>query len=126
RGRSEGGRFALRGASRKYSPAVDALATPAVKYAADVALIDAGAEQLKKLEAAAEAADRLYGASAAKLSAARARSAEKLNKAVNAELAPLKLDRAKFMTQVDSHHSSPGPQGLHPAHFCLQTNPRTQ
>ena len=45
--------FALRAASRKYSTPVDGLAALAAKYAADVALIDAGAEQLKKLEAAA-------------------------------------------------------------------------
>src|SRR5215813_6445714 len=43
--------FALRAASRKYSTPVDGLAALAVQMAADVALIDAGAEQLKKLEA---------------------------------------------------------------------------
>jgi len=43
--------FSLRGASRKYSTPVDGLAALAAKYAADVALIDAGADRLKKLEA---------------------------------------------------------------------------
>src|SRR6202008_1672083 len=56
--------FALRAASRKYSTPVDALATLAAKYAADVALIDAGADQLKKLEAAARGADERYAAAA--------------------------------------------------------------
>src|SRR5580700_2425179 len=83
--------FALRAASRKYSTPVDGLAALASKYAADVALIDAGAEQLKKLEAAAAEADQHYQAAAKKLSAARAKSAAKLDKAVKAELAPLKL-----------------------------------
>src|ERR1700732_3217118 len=104
--------FALRAGSRKYSTPVDGLAALAAKYAADVALIDAGAEQLKKLEAAAAGADQRYGAAAAKLSAAREKSADKLNKAVNAELAPLKLERAKFMTQIESDAASPGPQGI--------------
>src|SRR5947208_16497112 len=54
--------FALRGAARKYSTPVEGLAALASKYAADVALIDAGAEQLKKLEAAAADADRRYEA----------------------------------------------------------------
>ena len=63
--------FALRAASRKYSTPVDGLAALAAKYAADVALIDAGADQLKKLEAAAGEADKRYGAAATKLSAAR-------------------------------------------------------
>jgi DNA repair protein RecN (Recombination protein N) len=118
--------FALRAASRKYSTPVDALAALAVRYAADVALIDAGAEQLKKLEAAADEADRRYAAAAAKLSAARIKSAEKLNKAVNAELAPLKLDRAKFTTHIDSDPNSPGPQGFDRVEFWVQTNPGTK
>src|SRR5258707_840842 len=45
--------FALRAASRKYSTPVDRLAALAAQYASDVALIDAGAEQLNKLESAA-------------------------------------------------------------------------
>jgi DNA repair protein RecN (Recombination protein N) len=118
--------FALRAASRKYSTPVDALAALATKYAADVALIDAGAEQLKKLEAAAGEADRLYAAAATKLSAARVKSAEKLNKAVNAELAPLKLDRARFMTEINSDPQSPGPQGFDRVEFWVQTNPGTR
>src|SRR5664279_2743449 len=45
--------FALRAASRKYSTPVDALAALAAKFASDVALVDAGAERLKTLEASA-------------------------------------------------------------------------
>src|ERR1700736_3832137 len=115
--------FALRAASRKYSTPVDGLAALAAKYAADVALIDAGADQLKKLEAAAAQADRVYSAAATKLSGARTKSAEKLNKAVNAELAPLKLERAKFTTQIESDPKSPGPEGFDRVEFWVQTNP---
>ncbi|WP_338821832.1 DNA repair protein RecN [Bradyrhizobium septentrionale] len=118
--------FALRAASRKYSTPVDLLAALAAQYAGDVALIDAGADQLKKLEAAAREADQRYAASAAKLSAARSKAAEKLNKAVNAELAPLKLERAKFMTQVKSNAAAPGPQGIDRVEFWVQTNPGTK
>ncbi|WP_426436190.1 DNA repair protein RecN [Bradyrhizobium genosp. P] len=118
--------FALRAAARKYSTPVDGLAALAAKYAADVALIDAGADQLKKLEAAAAEAGQRYGAAAAKLSAARIKSAEKLNKAVNAELAPLKLERAKFMTQVETDVKSPGPEGIDRVEFWVQTNPGTK
>ena len=103
--------FALRAASRKYSTPVDGLAALATKYAADVALIDAGAEQLKKLEAAALEADKRYAAAAAKLSAARAKSATKLDKAVNAELPPLKLERATFTTQIEADAAIAGAAG---------------
>jgi DNA repair protein RecN (Recombination protein N) len=118
--------FALRAASRKYSTPVDGLAALAAKYADDVVLIDAGAEQLKKLEAAATEADARYAAAAAKLSAARTKAAEKLNRAVNAELAPLKLERAKFMTQVEADAQAPGAQGIDRVEFWVQTNPGTR
>jgi DNA repair protein RecN (Recombination protein N) len=118
--------FALRAASRKYSTPVDGLAALATKYAADVALIDAGAAQLKKLEAAALEADKRYAAAAAKLSAARAKAAQKLDKAVNAELAPLKLERATFTTQLEADAASPGPQGIDRIEFWVQTNPGTR
>lgn len=118
--------FALRAASRKYSTPVDGLAALAAKYAADVVLIDAGASQLKKLEQAAIEADSRYAAAAKNLSAARQKSAEKLNKAVNAELAPLKLERAKFMTQVETDEAAPGPQGFDRVEFWVQTNPGTR
>jgi DNA repair protein RecN (Recombination protein N) len=118
--------FALRAASRKYSTPVDGLALLAAKFAADVALIDAGAERLKSLQDAADEADRRYSAAAAKLSAARAKSAQKLDKAVNAELAPLKLDRATFTTQIDSDPALPGPQGHDRIEFWVQTNPGTR
>jgi DNA repair protein RecN (Recombination protein N) len=117
--------FALRAASRKYSTPVDGLAALSAQYAADVALIDAGA-QLKKLEAAAAEADKCYSAAAAKLSAARTKAAEKLNKTVNAELAPLKLERATFATQIESDPKSPGPQGIDRIEFWVQTNPGTR
>jgi DNA repair protein RecN (Recombination protein N) len=118
--------FALRAAARKYSTPVDGLAALAAKYTDDVVLIDAGAEQLKKLELAAAEADARYAAAAAKLSAARTKSAEKLNRAVNAELAPLKLERAKFMTQVEADAQAPGPQGIDRVEFWVQTNPGTR
>src|SRR5689334_616649 len=118
--------FALRAASRKYNTPVDLLAALAAKYASDVALIDAGAEQLKKLVAAAEEADQRFGAAAKKLSAAREKAAQKLDKAVNAELAPLKLERAAFTTQLDSDPASPGPQGFDRVEFWVQTNPGTR
>jgi len=118
--------FALRAASRKYSTPVDDLAALAQKFRADVGLIDAGADRLKVLEKEAGAADAAYLDAAKKLSAARIKAAEKLNKAVNAELAPLKLERAKFSTQIESEPQSPGPQGFDRVQFWVQTNPGTK
>jgi DNA repair protein RecN (Recombination protein N) len=76
--------FALRAAARKYAVPVDRLEMLAARYAADLRLIDAGAQRLAALEAAAQEATERYRAAAAALSAARAKAAERLDKAVNA------------------------------------------
>jgi DNA repair protein RecN (Recombination protein N) len=118
--------FALRAAGRKYNAPVDALNALAEKYAGDLALIDAGAERLAALEQAAKAASAKYTADAAKLSAARKKAAEKLDKAVYGELKPLKLERAKFSTQVESDAAAAGPNGIDRVEFWVQTNPGTR
>ncbi len=118
--------FALRAASRKYATPVDDLAALAARYANDVALIDAGVTKLAVLEKALQAADAAYGAAAAKLSAARVKAAAKLDKAVNAELPPLKLERATFSTQIVSDAANGGPQGFDRVEFWVQTNPGTK
>jgi DNA repair protein RecN (Recombination protein N) len=124
--RNEERLFALRAAGRKYAAPVDELAALAQKYNSDIALIDAGAEQLKKLEAAAKAADGDYRTAAAALSKARQAAATKLDKAVNGELKPLKLERAKFSTEIASDESVGGPSGIDRVEFWVQTNPGTR
>jgi DNA repair protein RecN (Recombination protein N) len=96
------------------------------KYNADIALIDAGEEKLKALEAAATQADATYRNTAQTLSQARSKAAVVLDKAVNGELKPLKLERAKFSTQIDSDPAAAGPNGIDRAEFWVQTNPGTR
>jgi len=118
--------FALRAAGRKYNSPVDALNALAERYAGDLALIDAGAERLAGLEKAAWEAAARYDAAATALSAARKKSADKLDKAVNGELKPLKLDRAKFSTEIESDAATAGPNGIDRVEFWVQTNPGTR
>ncbi|MBM3528869.1 MAG: DNA repair protein RecN [Alphaproteobacteria bacterium] len=118
--------FALRAAGRKYNSPVDNLNALAVRYAADLSLIDAGAERLKALEQAARDAGKRYDAAAQKLSAARKKAADRLDKAVNGELKPLKLERAKFSTQIESDAAGAGPGGIDRVEFWVQTNPGTR
>ena len=118
--------FALRAAGRKYNVPVDELAALAHKYNADIALIDAGEDKLKALEVAAAQAEATYRAAAQALSQARCKAAAALDKAVNGELKPLKLERAKFSTQIDSDPAAAGPNGIDRAEFWVQTNPGTR
>jgi len=116
--------FALRAAGRKYNVAVDNLAALAAKHAADLATLDAGAEELKRLEAAAREAGAAYARAATALSEARKKAAAKLDKAVTAELKPLKLERARFSTNIET--DSGGPDGIDRVEFWVQTNPGTR
>ena len=118
--------FALRAAARKYNVPVDDLAELARKYNADIALIDAGEDRFKALELAAGEADAAYRKAADALSKARGKAASALDKAVNAELKPLKLDRAKFSTQLDTDPAAAGPNGIDRVEFWVQTNPGTR
>jgi DNA repair protein RecN (Recombination protein N) len=116
--------FALRAAGRKYTVPVDELAALARRYDADLALIDAGAERLAALEKEAQEIVARYRQAAEALSAARKRTAQKLDKAVNAELKPLKLERAQFSTQIEGEGE--GPDGLERVEFWVRTNPGTR
>ena len=117
--------FALRAAGRKYHVQVDDLAALGQRYAADLALLDAGADQLIVLEAAAHEAKERYVTAAAALSDRRRKAAEKLDKAVNAELKPLKLERARFSTEIASEQAA-GPHGIDRIEFWVKTNPGTR
>jgi DNA repair protein RecN (Recombination protein N) len=116
--------FALRAAARKYNVPVDDLNALAARYAGDLALIDAGTERLAALEGEAKTAALRYHDAAQKLSARRKRTATALDKAVNAELKPLKLDRARFSTEIAAVDE--GPDGIDRVEFWVQTNPGTR
>jgi DNA repair protein RecN (Recombination protein N) len=116
--------FALRAAGRKYAVPVDELNALGRRHAADLALIDAGAERLAALERDAREAAARYRAAAEALSAARRKAAQALDKALNAELKPLKLERAQFSTQIEA--DGEGPEGLDRVEFWVRTNPGTR
>jgi DNA repair protein RecN (Recombination protein N) len=116
--------FALRAGARKYNVPVDELNALGSRYASEVALIDAGAERLAVLEKEAQAAASRYREAAQALSAQRRKAALKLDKAVNAELKPLKLDRARFSTEIES--ADEGPDGIDRVEFWVRTNPGTR
>jgi DNA repair protein RecN (Recombination protein N) len=118
--------FALRGASRKYGVPVDTLQVQAEQFAAKLAAIDAGEERLATLEKEAAEAGAAYEAAASGLSRKRNEAALRLDAAVTAELAPLKLDQARFMTRVESDPSLRSASGFDRVEFEVQTNPGTR
>ncbi|MEQ8254892.1 MAG: DNA repair protein RecN [Marinovum algicola] len=113
--------FAIRALARKHGVAPDDLAGFAEGVRDQVATLEQGDADLKALQAAVTEADAAYAEAAGTLSDARTKAASKLDKAVMAELAPLKMDRAVFATHVTQ--ADPGETGQDAVTFTVATNP---
>jgi DNA repair protein RecN (Recombination protein N) len=124
--RTEERLFALRAAARKYNVPVDELAALANRYGEDVASIDAGEGRLVAIEAEVVAADLAYSKAAEILSNERRKAASKLERSVNGELPPLKLERARFIVAIEKDETARGPDGYDHVEFWVETNPGTR
>ena len=117
--------FALRAAGRKYACTVDDLANVAARFADQIDALDHGAETLRGLEARADAMEAAYRQAARDLSLKRRAAAVALDAAVNAELPPLKLERARFLTDCQMDEAAQV-DGYDRIEFWVQTNPGTR
>ena len=115
--------FALRALARKHDSQPDDLATLADGLRLRLEQLDAGEQEVTHLRAAVLEAERDYEAQADALSAARREAALALDAAMTGELAPLKLDRARFVTVVEAGEA--GPEGRDAVQFTVATNPGT-
>lgn len=114
--------FALRAAARKLDVAVDDLPAARLALAERLAAIDGAGEALEKARAASVAARSAYLAAAATLGAARRQAAERLSRAVQAELGPLHFGKARFRTVVeDLPEARMGPGGADRVEFEIAT-----
>lgn len=113
--------FALRDLARKHGVAPDDLGGLADDLRARLAALDAGAGDLTSRRRAAEAARAAHAALCAQVTALRTAAAARLDASVSAELAPLKLDRAVFVTRIAATDS--GPDGADLVTFEVATNP---
>jgi DNA repair protein RecN (Recombination protein N) len=116
--------FALRAQARKHDVDVDGLAELLDKMKAQLADVEDGGHRLKQLSEAEQAARAAYATAARALSEARSRAASALDKAVSGELAPLKMEKAAFISRVHQlDESSWGEQGCDQVVFEVSTNP---
>ncbi|MEP1352675.1 MAG: DNA repair protein RecN [Tateyamaria sp.] len=113
--------FAIRALARKHGISVDVLPGFAGDLRAKLAALDAGEADLGRLRAEVAAAETAYETAAQTLRAARIAAAKNLDTAVMQELAPLKMERAVFATQVGDE--APGPEGFDAVAFSVATNP---
>jgi len=116
--------FALRDLARKHGMPVDALAEHGATLAAQLAAIDDRSGRLARLAQEETAARQAYVTAADDLSKARAKAARRLDAAVNTELPPLKLDKARFATRLEPLADGDwGEHGRERVVFEITTNP---
>lgn len=113
--------FAIRALARKHGLAPDDLGALAEDLRRRLTALDQGDGEVAALRASLAQAEADYAEHAATLTSARRSAARNLDAAVTAELAPLKMERAVFTTQITD--AAPGPDGADEITFEVATNP---
>jgi DNA repair protein RecN (Recombination protein N) len=113
--------FDIRGLARKHRVEADQLAALGAHMREQLAAIEAGGERIEQLDAELVAAREAYAVAASRLSEQRHEAAAQLDSAVAGELAPLKLDAARFRTALVA--AEPGSSGTDRVEFEVSTNP---
>jgi DNA repair protein RecN (Recombination protein N) len=113
--------FAIRALARKHGVLADDLGGFADGLRARLAALDGGMAGIAALARTVAAAEAAYHAEAAGVTAARQAAAGRLDAAMAAELAPLKMERAVFVTEIAA--GEPGPEGVDGVTFTVATNP---
>lgn len=113
--------FAIRALARKHDVLADDLGGFANDLRARLEALDGGAGQLDALQLALSTADTAYQTAAQALSAARSAAAKALDAAMSEELAPLKMERARFVTEITE--AAAGADGIDTVTFTVATNP---
>jgi DNA repair protein RecN (Recombination protein N) len=113
--------FDIRGLARKHRVEADRLAALGQQMRGQLAAVEAGGERIADLDEELAQARAAYAAAAEALSRCRHEAAVRLDGAVASELAPLKLDAARFRTAIAS--VEPGPSGTDRVEFEVSTNP---
>ena len=115
--------FALREASRKHKAPVAALPDLMERIEKELAALDADEQELARLQSELDELQQQVARLAAEISQRRNKAARQLDRAVCAELAPLKLEKARFITQIETDREKLGPGGYDHVVFHVRTNP---
>ena len=113
--------FAIRGLARKHGVQADDLGGFAGDLRSRLQALDGGAANIGTLRGAVDKAEAGYDAAATALSETRRAAAGRLDTAIAAELAPLKMERAHFETVLSAGEA--GPEGRDQVEFTVATNP---
>ena len=116
--------FALRTVARKHNVLVDDLATLLAQLSTRLNVLENGATELESLREAANAARLAYMAAAQELTDARTHAAKKMEQAVTAELKPIKLEKARFLAELQPLPAEQWSRhGMEQVTFLIAANP---
>ena len=116
--------FALRDAARKFRCAVSDLPDRLEEWRRRLDELEGGAEEVERARSEAETARAAFAGLAERLTRARRAAADRLAAAVEAELPPLRMERARFRVAFDA--LDPGQwsaSGAERVRFEVATNP---
>ncbi|WP_336080286.1 DNA repair protein RecN [Thalassospira sp. CH_XMU1448-2] len=116
--------FALRAAARKYNVPVDGLNALMKDFRSQIDQLEFGEKELSRLTAAVGEHRKAYIEAGQKLHAARREAAAKLDGAINDELPPLRMEKARFVTDIEELDENEwGIDGIDRVQFTVATNP---
>lgn len=114
----------MRAQARKHQCAPDDLPRVRDELAGRLNALEAGEDRLADLIRGADLARAAFVKAAQQVHAARGKAGQTLDRLMKVELAPLKLDKAQFVTAVEELPEAEwGPQGISRARFLVATNP---
>ena len=118
--------FALRAAARKHGTDIDGLPQKMQEMQQQLSSIELGEDGLLNLKKAEDTLRLQYIEKARALSSCRRKAAAELDKCIMKELPPLKMEKARFITQVtELPESSWNAQGMDDVCFTVATNPNS-
>ena len=118
--------YALRSIARKHQVSVEELPELLEKFKQRLNNLEMGEDGLQNLRQKEEQARLLYKEQAKELSSQRKATALVLDGKVMAELAPLKMEKAKFITQIEEQKPEEWSEdGIDKIQFTVSTNPNS-
>lgn len=118
--------FMLKGLARKHQVLVEELPRVLKNFQNQLSSIELGEEGIENLRKAEQEARLDYLKAANELSTARVQAAARLDKHVMRELPPLKMEKAKFVTQIIKREDNLwNESGFDAVAFTVATNPNS-
>ncbi len=118
--------FALKDVARKHGVSVDDLEDTLLRFKDQLNAIELGEDGISNLRKVEQEKRQFYLQAANELHKTRVSAATELDNLVMAELPPLKMEKARFVTQIDKQDETQWAEhGFDDVYFTVATNPNS-